>query len=86
MKAIKIPNTALLDVFGRPVATNSQDFHRLSYAHHLEKNSGNNHYEPHSKSSNATASGIKLDNAHLLTVIGLSSSQKKRKFLLLNLF
>ena len=30
MKAIKIPNAALLDVFGRPVAINSNDPHRPS--------------------------------------------------------
>jgi len=68
MKAIKIPNTALLDVFGRPVATNSHDFHRLSYT---DKHFENNHYEPNSKNSNATGSGIKLDNSRQLTVIGL---------------
>ncbi len=71
MKAIKIPNTALLDVFGRPVATNSQDFHRLSHVDNLYKNLTNNHYEVNSKGSNATASGITLDNTNQLTVIGL---------------
>lgn len=68
MKAIKIPNASLLDVFGRPVATNSQDFHRLSF---IEKNHQNNHYEPNSKSSNGTNPGIKLDTSHQLTMIGL---------------
>jgi len=77
MKAIKIPNTSLLDVFGRPVATNTYDFHRLSYA---DKNVENNHYEQNSKSSNATNSGIKSDNAERLTIIGLLRFRKKKEF------
>ncbi|CAF1123494.1 unnamed protein product [Adineta ricciae] len=32
MKAIKVPNTALLDVLGRPVAINSHDLHRTPAA------------------------------------------------------
>jgi hypothetical protein len=67
MKAIKIPNTALLDVFGRPVAINSEDFHRASFADHFSKNLANDHYEANSKTSTP---GIKPDNTHLLTVIG----------------
>jgi len=67
IKAIKIPNTALLDVFGRPVATNSHDFHRLSQTdYHLT----NNHYEPNNKGSNATGPGLKIDQSRQLTVIG----------------
>jgi hypothetical protein len=85
MKAIKIPNTTLLDVFGRPVATNSQDFHRLSRSDHLEKSLTNNHYEVNSKGSNATASGIKLENTPQLTVIGLLRFEKLN-CLLWNLF
>jgi len=77
MKAIKIPNTSLLDVFGRPVATNTYDFHRLSYA---DRNFENNHCELNSKSSNATSSGIKLDHAQQLTIIGLLRSRKRNFF------
>lgn len=48
MKAIKIPNSALLDVLGRPVAINSQDLHRTPAAPRppkltqIDKNSTNN--------------------------------------------
>ena len=71
MKAIKIPNTALLDVFGRAVATNGHDFRRFSNTEHNSKNSITNHFDNNSKNSNATVSGLKLNNAHLLTMIGL---------------
>jgi hypothetical protein len=76
MKAIKIPNTALLDVFGRPVAVNSHDLHRPSlipnpsYTGQVDKNSPNNHYEAHTKLSTATSSTPKPDNPERLTVIG----------------
>jgi hypothetical protein len=76
MKAIKIPNTALLDVFGRPVAINSHDLQRPSIIRHpsytgpLDKNLANNHYEAHKKNSTATNSIPKLDHAEQLTVIG----------------
>jgi UDP-N-acetylmuramoylalanine-D-glutamate ligase len=71
MKAIKIPNIALLDVFGRTVATNTHDFHRLSHTEHFHRHlNNNNHHENNSKSSNATATGVKLDHTDQLTVIG----------------
>ncbi len=70
MKAIKIPNTALLDVFGRPVSINSQDFHRLSRTDYLEKNIANNHSELNGQIPNGTVTNITPDNAQQLTVIG----------------
>ncbi|CAF3351949.1 unnamed protein product [Rotaria sp. Silwood1] len=70
MKAIKIPNTALLDVFGRPISINSKDFHRLSHSGHFDKNSISNHNEPNSKGLNPTGPNIKPNDAHRLTVIG----------------
>lgn len=81
MKAIKIPNTSLLDVFGRPVATNTQDFRRFSV---VERSFQNNHYEPNNKYSNGTNQAIKLDNSHRLTVIGLL--QKKTFIFIIILF
>lgn len=74
MKAIKIPNTGLLDVFGRAVTTNTQDLHRFSNSEQNQKIDLNNHVDHHSKTSNATASGMKLNNAHQLTMIGMYSS------------
>lgn len=76
MKAIKIPNTALLDVFGRPVAINSHDLHRpsiipnASYTGQNDKNLTNNHYEVHAKNSTATNSIPKPEHTEKLTVIG----------------
>jgi hypothetical protein len=70
MKAIKIPNTALLDVFGRSVAINSHDLHRLSHAENYDRNLANNHHESNSKHSSATNSTPKPDNTHRLAVIG----------------
>lgn len=76
MKAIKIPNTALLDVFGRPVAINSHDLRRPSgipnpaFTGQVDKNSSNNHYEVHPKHSTATNSILKIDHSEQLTVIG----------------
>ncbi|CAF2390017.1 unnamed protein product [Rotaria sp. Silwood2] len=70
MKAIKIPNTALLDVFGRPISINNKDFHRLSHSGHLDKNLINNHNESNSKGLNLTGPNVKPSNAHRLTVIG----------------
>ena len=76
MKAIKIPNTALLDVFGRPVAIDSHDLHRPSvipnpsYTGTVDKPTGNNHYEAHNKLSTATSSIPNPENPERLTVIG----------------
>jgi hypothetical protein len=76
MKAIKIPNAALLDVFGRPVAINSHDLQRPSiipnpsYTGEVNKNSSNNHYDVHNKSSTATGSMSKPEHTERLTVIG----------------
>jgi len=76
MKAIKIPNAALLDVFGRPVAINSHDLQRPSvipnpsYTGQVDKNSSNNHNEVHNKNSTATVPSHKTDHAERLTVIG----------------
>lgn len=75
MKAIKIPNAALLDVFGRPVAVNNHDLQRPSiitnpsYTGHVDKNSSNNHHDPNNKNSVATGSH-KSDHTEQLTVIG----------------
>ncbi|CAF4008329.1 unnamed protein product, partial [Adineta steineri] len=66
MKAIKIPNTALLDVFGRPVALNSHDFHRVSHVDPIEKN----HNGSNGKDPNAIGIGIAPNNTNQLTVIG----------------
>jgi hypothetical protein len=72
MKAIQIPNAALLDVFGRPVAVNSHDLQRSSiipnqsYTGQVDKNLLNNH-DDLKKASTATA---KLDHTERLTVIG----------------
>lgn len=79
MKAIKIPNTALLDVFGRAVATNGHDFRRFSTTEHSIKNSIANHFDLNSKNSSGTASGFKTSNAHLLTMIGLSTSLTEKR-------
>ena len=73
MKAIKIPNIALLDVFGRTVATNSHDFHRLSRSDH------HHHHENNGKSSNAIVSGVKLEHPDQLTVIGSFGESGGRK-------
>jgi hypothetical protein len=76
MKAIKIPNSALLDVFGRPVAINCLDLPRPSITPtpssigQLDKNSPNNHYVASNKNSTATATVPKLENAERLSVIG----------------
>jgi len=76
MKAIKIPNTALLDVFGRPVAINHHDLRRQSiisyptYTTHVDKNASNNHNEVQNNNSTATALLPKLENPERLTVIG----------------
>ncbi|CAF3336535.1 unnamed protein product [Rotaria socialis] len=68
--AIRIPHTALLDVFGRPVAINSQDFRRISNPHYSEKNSAHNHHEQNSKGVNSTGLIVKPQNSYRLTVIG----------------
>lgn len=74
MKAIKIPNATLLDVFGRPVAVNSHDLQRPSiitnpsYTGQVDKNASNNHHDHHNK--NSTASTSKSEHAEQLTVIG----------------
>ena len=72
MKAIKIPNSALLDVFGRPVALNNHDLRRPSGLP-TDKNSVNNHSDVHKKSSTATTSASKSDHSEQLTVIGKSN-------------
>ena len=69
MKAIKIPNAALLDVFGRPVAVNSHDLQRPSvitnpsYTGQVD----NNHHDPNKQSGSSSS---KLEHAEQLTVIG----------------
>ena len=76
MKAIKIPNAALLDVFGRPVAINNHDLHRPSILPirsrkaQTEKISLNSHHEAQNKSSTVTTGSSKLDNSERLSVIG----------------
>ena len=72
MKAIRLPNSALLDVFGRPVAINSHDFHRPSYFEQFDKPAANNHYDAGSKTSNGTNPALKPDSNHRLAVIGES--------------
>lgn len=68
--AIRIPNTTLLDVSGRPVAINHQDFHHTSFLSHHDQNGSTNQLETTSKSSNATNFALKQENAHRLAVIG----------------
>lgn len=70
MKAIKIPNTALLDVFGRPVAINSHEFHRLSHSDPNEKAVPNTHNETRGKDSIANGVPPNPNTAPRLTVIG----------------
>ncbi|CAF2381938.1 unnamed protein product [Rotaria sp. Silwood2] len=76
MEAIKIPNTALLDVFGHPVAINTHDLRQPSIAPNsssigqLDKNSSNNQSDGHKKSTSGASSVSKLDIAERLTVIG----------------
>lgn len=76
MKAIKIPNTALLDVYGRPVAVNSHDLHRPSIAsvqsnkNNINKNASNDQSDPRTKDSILTASIPKIEHSERLTVIG----------------
>ena len=76
MKAIKIPNAALLDVFGRPVVINCHDLRRPSiisyptYTVQVDKNASNNQREIDKKDSSVTASLPKLENPERLTVIG----------------
>ena len=67
--AIRIPNTTLLDVSGRPVAIHHQDFHHTSFLSQHEQNGSANHLETTSKCSNATNSAVK-ENTHRLAVIG----------------
>lgn len=71
MKAIKIPNTALLDVYGRPVAVNSHDLHRPSImSYQSDKNALNNQSDPRNKNITASASLTKSEQSERLTVIG----------------
>ncbi|CAF3551992.1 unnamed protein product [Adineta steineri] len=76
MKAIKIPNSALLDVFGRPVAINSHDLHRPSvtvrpsHTGPVDKSSSNNQNEVDKKSATGLASISTPENPERLTVIG----------------
>ncbi|CAF0923689.1 unnamed protein product [Rotaria sordida] len=76
MEAIKIPNAALLDVFGHPVGINTHDRRQPSITPNSfpigqrDKNLTNNHSEDHKKPTSRTNSVSKLDNAERLTVIG----------------
>ncbi|CAF3380623.1 unnamed protein product [Rotaria sp. Silwood1] len=66
MEAIKIPNSALLDVFGQPVGINTHDLRHSS----ITPNSSNNNLDGHKKSISAASSVSKVDIGERLTVIG----------------
>lgn len=70
IKAIKIPHTALLDVFGRSIAISSQDLNRLSYSIHSDKSSSSNDNEQNNKGTNPATPNNKPNNNNRLTVIG----------------
>ena len=78
MKGIRIPNAALLDVYGRPAAVNNHDLHRASLLiHHPrivhpEKNGANNHPDTNNKNPTATNVPPKVDTSERLSVIGKS--------------
>lgn len=73
MRAIQIPNAALLDVFGRQVAVNNHDqqrasvIHNPSYVGFEEKNSTHKQNGTHSILNNSSS---KSDQLEQLTVIG----------------
>ena len=80
MKAITIPNAALLDVFGRPVAINSHDLHRSSLtsshsqAGRTEKTRANNQSElTHKQSLGTSIPSPSVGSEERLSVIGESS-------------
>ncbi|UJR35317.1 hypothetical protein I4U23_028078 [Adineta vaga] len=77
MKAIKIPNTALLDVFGRTVAVNSHDLHRPpavsrpSNIGQLDRNLTNNASDTNHKNGSSIPAPLSpLEDPEQLTVIG----------------
>ena len=76
MRAIQIPNAALLDVFGRPVAVNNHDLQRASVIHNPsyvgldEKNSSHKQNGTHNSHSVLNNSTSKSDQLEQLTVIG----------------
>lgn len=76
MKAIQIPNAALLDVFGRPVAVNNHDLQRASVIHNPsfvgldEKNSPHKVNGIQNNHSVVNHVSTKVDHAEQLTVIG----------------
>lgn len=70
MKAIRIPNTTLLDVSGRPIALNHQELHHASFIEKHEHHGPNYASDTTSKGSNGTNATNKPDNARRLAVIG----------------
>lgn len=78
MKGIRIPNAALLDVYGRPAAVNNHDLHRASLmVHpprivHPEKNGTNNQHDANHKNPTAANVSTKVDTSERLSVIGKS--------------
>lgn len=81
MKAIKIPNATLLDVFGRPVALNSHDPHRPSLSSTVSragfteshKSKAPSDVEHHLINKNPSVVAVatpKLDSDQRLCVIG----------------
>ena len=76
MKAIKIPNAALLDVFGRPAVVNSHDTRRNSTGLYKngagtdDKQSWNNNFEANHKNSLVPMEAPHAPHSEGLKVIG----------------
>ena len=70
MKAIKIPNAALLDVFGRPVAIDTHDLQRASVIHSPSFTGSNDKNRPNGVANHQSHS--KTEPKEQLTVIGKS--------------
>ena len=70
MKAIKIPNSALLDVFGRPVAVNNRDLKRPSIIPYIPKAPPLNQNDANNKNPTVPNAAVKQEMGERLTVIG----------------
>ena len=77
MKAIKIPNAALLDVFGRPVSINSSDPHRPSLTTCISRAGYNELEVPLNQNGGSAKNSLtpvvvppKVDSDSRLSVIG----------------
>jgi hypothetical protein len=82
MKAIKIPDAALLDVFGRPVAINNHDVRRSSVApsrtrpEHNVNNADSNNREMAQQIAAPIDAAVQFEDVEHLTVIGQSNVRK----------